>query len=75
MPTIVIRGLPAALVAGLKRLARHHHRSMEQEARVILQERVTDRLAVLAQVERAWSAQIRSPSSGDVDAWLRGQDV
>jgi hypothetical protein len=47
---------------------------MEQEVRAILQERVTDRLAVLSEIEQSWNDLPRSPGSEEVDSWLEGDE-
>jgi hypothetical protein len=57
-------------VKSLKALARENRRSMEQEVRALLDEYVGDRLALLEQIEAAWSRQTRRPSARDVDAWI-----
>lgn len=70
MPTLTIRNVPPKVVKSLKALARENRRSMEQEVRALLDEYVGDRLALLEQIEAAWSRQTRRPSARDVDAWI-----
>lgn len=71
MATITIRNLPPKLVRSLKSLAQRHHRSMEQEAREILELHVGDRLSALEQIEALWEKQSRSPSAEEIDGWIR----
>lgn len=70
MATLTIRNVPPKVVKCLKMLARENHRSMEQEVRALLDEYVGDRLALLEQIEAAWSRQSRRPSAREVDAWI-----
>jgi plasmid stability protein len=70
MPTITVRNVSSKVVKSLKTLARENRRSMEQEVRAMLQEVVGDRLALLEQIEAAWSRQARRPRAREVDAWI-----
>jgi plasmid stability protein len=70
MPTLTIRNVPPAVVQSLKTLARRNGRSMEQEVRDVIEEHVTEREAVLAQIEASWSEQRRRPTAAEVDRWL-----
>jgi plasmid stability protein len=70
MATLTIRNLPAAMIVALKRLASHHNRSMEQEVRAILQEKVMDRTAVLEEVEAARKRNTRTATPAEVRNWL-----
>jgi plasmid stability protein len=70
MPTLTIRNLPPRVVQSLKSLARRHGRSMEQEVREVIEEHVTEREAVLGQIEDSWSGQRRRPTAAEVDRWL-----
>jgi plasmid stability protein len=70
MATLTIRNVPLKVVRSLKALARENRRSMEQEVRALLDEYVGDRLALLEQIEAAWSRQARRPSAREVDAWI-----
>jgi hypothetical protein len=70
MATITIRNLPPKVVRSLKALARRNHRSMEQEARAILELHAGDRLSAIAQIERSWSQLKRSPSAREIDEWI-----
>ena len=70
MPTLTIRNVPPRVVQSLKSLARRRGRSMEQEVRDVLEEHVTEREAVLEQIEASWGEQRRRPSAAEVDRWL-----
>jgi plasmid stability protein len=71
MATLTVRNLSAKLVRALKAQAKRNRRSMEQEVREIIQAQVGDRASVIAQIERAWSSQKRSPAAEEVEEWLR----
>jgi plasmid stability protein len=68
--TITIRNVPARVVSGLKAMANQHHQSMEQEVRNLLEEAVSDRASLLAQLETGWERQTRRPGKAEVDAWI-----
>ena len=70
MPTLTIRGLPLRVVQSLKSLAERNGRSMEQEVREVIEEHVSEREAVLDQIEASWSEQRRRPTAAEVDRWL-----
>lgn len=70
MPTITIRNVPATVVRSLKALARRRRRSMEQEARELIEVYVSERRSVINQIEAGWSRQTRRPTAGEVDAWI-----
>jgi plasmid stability protein len=70
MPTLTIRNVPPRIVQSLKSLARRHGRSMEQEVREVIADYVTEREAVLVQIEASWSDQRRRPTAAEVDQWL-----
>jgi plasmid stability protein len=70
MPTLTIRNVPPRIVQSLKSLARRHGRSMEQEVRDVIEEHVTEREAVLGQIEASWGEQRRRPTAAEVDRWL-----
>lgn len=70
MPTLTIRNVPLKTVQSLKSLARRHGRSMEQELRDVIEEHVTEREAVLEQIEASWSELRRRPTATEVDRWL-----
>jgi plasmid stability protein len=70
MATLTIRNLPPEVVRSLKALAQRHHRSMEQEVREILESQAGDRLSAVAQIERSWDGQARTPSAEEIDSWI-----
>ena len=70
MATITVRNLSPKLLRALKQLAQRNQRSMEQEVRDILEQRVGDRLSVLEQIERSWSDQKRRPSAAEIEEWI-----
>ena len=70
MPTITVRNVPPRVVQSLKALARRHNRSMEQEVRELLEGYVTEREAILDQIEAGWQAQSRRPTADEIDAWM-----
>jgi plasmid stability protein len=70
MPTLTIRNLSPAVTRSLKSLARRNGRSMEQEVREIIEEYVSERQAVLDQIEASWGKQRRRPTAAEVDRWL-----
>jgi hypothetical protein len=43
---------------------------MEQEVRDVIEEHVTEREAVLGQIEASWTEQRRRPTAAEVDQWL-----
>lgn len=70
MPTITVRNVPPKVVQSLKALAKRHNRSMEQEVRELLEGYITERRAVLDQIEAGWQTQTRRPTAAEVDAWM-----
>lgn len=70
MPTLTIRNISPRVVRSLKSLAQRNGRSMEQEVREVIEEHVSERQAVLEQIEAGWSKQRRRPTAADVDRWL-----
>ena len=70
MPTITVRNVPSRVVQSLKALAKRHNRSMEQEVRELLEEYVTERSAVLRQIEESWARQARRPTGEEIDRWI-----
>jgi len=71
MPTLTIRNVPPATVKSLKALARRRGKSMEQEVRDLLQERVADHDSVMEQIRAGWARQNRRPTAGEIDSWIR----
>jgi plasmid stability protein len=70
MATITIRNLSPKLLRSLKLLAQRHHRSMEQEVRDILEQRVGDRLSVVEQIKQSWKAQERATTADEIEEWI-----
>lgn len=70
MPTLTVRNVPPKIVRSLKALARENSRSMEQEVRVMLEEYIGQRLALLEQVEASWAQQKRRPTANEIDTWI-----
>ena len=70
MATLTIRDVPARVVRGLKALAKRRNTSMEQEVRELLEEHVTERAAVLGQIESSWARQSRRPTAEEIDRWI-----
>jgi plasmid stability protein len=70
MPTLTIRNVPPKVVQSLKALAKRHNRSMEQEVRDLLEGYVTERRAVLDQIQAGWAKQTRRPTAAEVDSWM-----
>lgn len=68
--TLTIRNVPMRIVRGLKAIAKRRRRSMEQEIRELLEERVAERSAVLRQIAEAWKGQSRRPSAAEIDSWI-----
>ena len=70
MPTLTVRNVPPKVVRSLKALAKRHNRSMEQEVRDLLEGYVTERRAVLDQIQAGWTKQARRPTAAEVDSWM-----
>jgi plasmid stability protein len=70
MPTLTIRNIPPGVVRSLKSLAQRNGRSMEQVVREVIEEHVSEREAVLEQIEASWGEQRRRPTAAEVDRWL-----
>jgi len=70
MATLTIRNLAPKVVRALKVQAARNRRSMEQEAREIIECQVGDRTSAIDQITRSWAAQKRSPSAREVDTWI-----
>ena len=71
MATLTIRNVPARVVRALKAQAERNRRSMEQEVREIIEAQVGDRASAVAQIERAWASQKRSPTAHEIEGWIR----
>lgn len=70
MANLTIRNVPTRVVRALKALAKRRNTSMEQEVRELLEEHVTERAAVLKQIEASWAKQSRRPSAEEIDSWI-----
>ena len=70
MATLTIRNVPTKVVRALKAQAERNRRSMEQEVRDIIEAQVGDRASAIAQIERAWRSQKRSPKADEIEAWV-----
>jgi plasmid stability protein len=68
--TLTIRNVPMRIVRGLKAIAKRSGRSMEQEVRELLEERVAERSSVLRQIAESWERQSRRPRATEIDAWI-----
>ena len=73
MAALTIRNVPQRTVKSLKALARRNGHSMEQEVRDLLETWVSERAAVLEQIEAGWAAQSRRPSANEVDRWITAE--
>ena len=71
MATLTIRNLAPKVVRALKAQAARNRRSMEQEARELLESQVADRTSAVEHIARAWAAQKRAPSAEEVETWIR----
>lgn len=71
MATLTVRNLPERVMRALKQSARRNKRSMEQEARHILEAVTTDRASARAQIEASWARQARPTSEEEVAGWIR----
>ena len=73
MATLTIRNVPLRTVKSLKALARRNGHSMEQEVRELLETWVSERVAVLEQIEAGWATQTRRPSAKEVERWITAE--
>ena len=71
MAALTIRNLSPEVIKSLKLLAQRNNRSMEQEAREMIERYVGDRLSAIEQIERSWDSQSRSPSAQEIDSWIQ----
>lgn len=70
MATLTIRNLGSELVERLKERAKRNGRSMEQEAREILGQRLAARNDLLAEMRTRWNVMAAPPTAADVDEWI-----
>jgi plasmid stability protein len=71
MATLTVRNLPERVIRSLKEAARRNKRSMEQEARYLLEATLPDRASARAQIEASWARQARPTSENEVAGWIR----
>lgn len=70
MATLTIRNLPQDVVERLKERAKRHGRSMEQEAREILGQRLASRGELLSEMRARWSSIGSPPTASEVSGWI-----
>ena len=70
MATLTIRNLPHDVVKRLKERAKRNGRSMEQEAREILGQRLAARNELLSEMRARWTEIESPPSASDVNEWI-----
>jgi len=70
MPTLTIRNVPQHLIKSLKELASRNGRTLEQEAREILENHFGEQPSVLDQIEASWSEQSRRPTADEMETWI-----
>lgn len=70
MATLTIRNLSPDVVKRLKERAKQNGRSMEQEAREILGQRLATRSMVLAEMRAGWKEIASPPSASEVNEWI-----
>ena len=70
MPTLTIRNLTPEVMERLKERAKRNGRSMEQEAREILGQRLATRTELLFEMRSLWPEITAPPSANDVDSWI-----
>jgi plasmid stability protein len=70
MATLTIRNLPPDAVKRLKERAKRNGRSMEQEAREILGQRLATRSELLSEMRSRWADIAAPPSASDVKEWI-----
>jgi len=70
MATLTIRNLPPEVVKRLKERAKRNGRSMEQEAREILGQRLASRSELLSEMRGRWTDIATPPSASEVDEWI-----
>ena len=71
MTTLTIRNLPAELIKRLKDRAKRNGRSMEQEAREILDQRLAARGELLSEMRARWQDISSPPSASEVAGWIK----
>jgi hypothetical protein len=69
MASITIRNLSSDIIGSLKALAAGNGRSMEQEVRAILADRLIPRHRLLDEIRGKWT-EFPPPSAQDVQEWI-----
>jgi len=68
---LTVNNLPAEALENLRFRAQHHARSMEAEARAILEENLSpSRHQLLAEIERETANNARTTTAEEVDGWI-----
>ena len=70
MATLTIRNVPATVVSALKRIAKQNDRSMEQEVRLLHEEKTVDRESVLLRIREGRRHLLRLAAPAELDAWI-----
>ena len=70
MATLTIRNVPTRVVNALKRIAKQNDRSMEQEVRLLLEEKTVDRESVLQRIREGRRHLLRFATPTEIDAWI-----
>ncbi len=70
MATVTIRNLPDDMIQRLKERAKRNGRSMEQEAREILSQRLAARSELLNTMRARWPDITYRPSASQVNEWI-----
>jgi len=69
MASITIRNLPEDMIKRLKSAAKRSGRSMEQEIRVLLEQRYRKKDVILERMRERWN-RLPAPSAKEVKKWL-----
>jgi plasmid stability protein len=70
MATLTIRNVPESVADRLKEVAAQQGRSMEEEVRLLLQERYVKKEEILRRIEERWR-DLPKASSEEVEKWIR----
>lgn len=71
MTSVTVTRLSEDVIEQLRALARQHQRSVEAEARAILEEHLTSRQALATRIEHTTAQHARSTTADEVDNWIR----
>ncbi len=69
MATLTVRNVPAGIAQRLKKQAREHNCSMEQEVRNILQASLESRSTLMERVSSR-AQQLVAPDISEIDEWV-----